>query len=554
MASGKWKKTNMIIVIVSICAIVLFLCAFCEIYKVYNITKIVQIGDPESLVDESVDSLELTRKEYVDDFEFLWKVVTEGMPIIEDYKTELNYDFKSNYNRYYNEIAKSQDDFEFLCKIKSVLNDIPSFHTCFKTERYYEYFYANCYMSNLLAADIKLPTMQKLWFQCCEENIKEYAKLSDSFVFSYIDGEYVFSAVYSQNDKYAENTVSKIDGKDIECFVKNTMSAYPLWYDFHKEKFYRPIIVFNEKTGERHELTLKDKNGMEKKEYIYYDIQFEYSMAYYDYYISDNVISNHYEVEKIEDNIIYCSVYDFSNNDGRELWKTLKEYCFMDDCNVILDLRGNNGGYIEYALSNIVTVLFSGNHTLKTDEWLYKSDSIKELSNTFSFYGILERSQNELKNSKEKNFDYLNYKNNFFIRNNEYKYNGLNTYSPKVYVLTSKTTGSAADNFVAGVREYPETTIIGDNTGGEMNGGHVIKSLPNSKLVFDFFPEIYFNKDGTNNSIYGTSPDVYSVLTKQGFFIKEQMLLNNIDAYSIDNRIKWDDTLLSAMNLIESDN
>ena len=76
-------------------------------------------------------------------------------------------------------------------------------------------------------------------------------------------------------------------------------------------------------------------------------------------------------------------------------------------------------------------------------------------------------------------------------------------------------------------------------------------SLPNSKLVYLYTPAKAFNSDGTDNSTYGTAPDIYAELSVSGFEKKQQLISEGIDPYTYENRLKWDDVLIKTLEIIK---
>lgn len=534
-----------------ILAVLVVLCGL-DLYKSKKILEAKTASSVSELNNIEVDSVQLSESDYLKDFEFLWEVISDGMPVIEDYKKAYNYDFCDNYDRYYQSILSVEDDYEFLCNIKSVLNDIPSFHTGFLFEDCEEIFYNSSYMSDTLKSDNKLFGTLKIWNEKCCEKSEYYVQTYSSVVFCYVNGEYVFSSVFSDADtyNYSGYKLKSIDGNDVEKFIKMTNSAYKLNFDFNKNKFYRSYIIFNNGIGDKKQITLIDDDGKELNLSISYDLIYEYSKAYNSSYVNEKTEYENYIIQEIDDNILYCQIDNFSNNDGRDLLKSLREYCFSENKEIILDLRNNTGGNVEYALNYIVPVLYSEQFKQINTSWLYKSSAVKELYNVFSFQGIGNKKIYELEKCKS-SLGYSQFTNGFYEHSMERVYKGLNPYSPGVCILVSHYTGSAADDFVSSASKFSQTTVIGENTGGEKYGGQAIKCLPKSKLVFEFFPEVYFNEDGANNSVYGTPPDIYSVLTYEGFMKREKMINDNIDVYSIENRLLWDDTLNIALELIK---
>ena len=89
-----------------------------------------------------------------------------------------------------------------------------------------------------------------------------------------------------------------------------------------------------------------------------------------------------------------------------------------------------------------------------------------------------------------------------------------------------------------------------------MGSSYVSVALPKSKLGFTYYPALSFNEDGTNNSVYGTTPHYYAPQFSLDDFITRNNMLNeygNGYAYAYENRIKWDSPLKYTVDMIKED-
>lgn len=59
------------------------------------------------------------------------------------------------------------------------------------------------------------------------------------------------------------------------------------------------------------------------------------------------------------------------------------------------------------------------------------------------------------------------------------------------------------------------------------------------------------NSDGTNNSIYGTSPDYYVPYTFESIAKRNQLPNDRIMVNEYQNRLKWDSVLAETINMIQ---
>lgn len=96
-----------------------------------------------------------------------------------------------------------------------------------------------------------------------------------------------------------------------------------------------------------------------------------------------------------------------------------------------------------------------------------------------------------------------------------------NNFEGKVYIIIDASNSSATFNFIDAVKQYKLGVIVGQKSGGNMQGinsnNFVFLSLPNTKLRVDI--PLVFNDPGYKRQDGGVSPD-YEVLTKQVDIVK----------------------------------
>ncbi|MDE6709705.1 MAG: hypothetical protein K2J76_04370, partial [Oscillospiraceae bacterium] len=119
-------------------------------------------------------------------------------------------------------------------------------------------------------------------------------------------------------------------------------------------------------------------------------------------------------------------------------------------------------------------------------------------------------------------------------------------------LLISDYTMSAADEFTAEFKRNGLGTVIGDdNTEGERYGSPDMKILDRSGLYFYFTEFMYINPDGTDNSVYGTAPDIYSDVSVENYFLREEIRSGGENSYTIENRLKWDSVFREAVEIFK---
>ncbi len=510
--------------------------------EVYKITGYLREEHPRKFVG----SIELTEKDWLEDFDYLWTSVTESMPLLETYRRETGYDFAAKKPFYMDKLRECSTDYDRMCVTESVLNDLPGAHTTFFRADYDEITGYSCINSEAVRTVPELHDMMTLW---ADENRKYYDSHKYSRVqFGYAEGRYMFSCSVSDSDCYGYELL-EIDGMSPREYIMENLSVYSLKYDVKRNQYYRPFIMFNENEGVKRSVTVKTTEGSLRTLELYSDLDFEYACTYGHVKVVDDIEKN-YEISDIDEHTVYISVDGFSGSRGEELSGLIRSRCFRDGISVILDLRNNGGGHTEYGRDYIYPALFSEDASSEDELYIYRSPAVKIIYS--GLYGIVQKIVHGYgKTDFSAGSD--NFKNRFILQNINYEYRGENQHSPEVYVLVSGNTASAADNFTAVVSELDRVTVIGTNTGGEKLGGQLMDCLPNSRLVYMFTPSLQFNSDGTDNSLYGTAPDIYAELTVSGFMKRESLLRDshhrNTDA--VEDRLVWDDVLIRALKAIK---
>ena len=188
-----------------------------------------------------------------------------------------------------------------------------------------------------------------------------------------------------------------------------------------------------------------------------------------------------------------------------------------------------------------------------SDDYTYNSESFVKISGDLKSVVYLMMS---LFDSNTYKLTYKNFNLSGFHYRMKEEINIKGGDAPKrdIYVLTGRNTISAADMFAEIAKEQENTLLIGSNTMGEgIFANYYMDILPNSKMVYLFIPSYAENTDGMDNSVYGTSPDIYSELSIENFIIQQELIENGEDPYTYENRLKWDNVLIKTLELIKED-
>lgn len=488
------------------------------------------------------------------DFEDMCNFLEKNVPFIYDYEELYGVGFEDMKNHYLQLVKSAETDFEYYAAVQGFVNNIPSGHFTlgypnpdyipalytYRTGDYPEFSGVCEYWENVIH----------------EECAKHYGGGFRVMPYYYIDGEYIQSEYFSaecETEYYGAKLISA-DGVPIDEFVLLSPLGNKLHYDFQNEKAFREMIVFNDSFGTECEVEYETESGERRSEKMYYGTKADIILSYIDYFywLDNNPNEDLGENENSEDNeadysagevfgeglyaytdseknILYLKLYDFTYG-GSEALKILDSGENPD--NIIIDLRDNGGG-----MESICNALAE---RLSDRDFEYGAE-VYSVEKPYD-----DTAKRALKPTFKTNFKklYSHYDSNSLTGKAEKKYS--------IFVLVSHPSLSAADRFASIVKDNGLGTVIGAfNSGGEGYGSPDLKVLEKSGLYFYFTPYKSLNKDGTDNSVYGTSPDIYAKIDREAFKKRDEQLMQGIDCSTYENRLKWDNVLLTAVEIIE---
>ena len=391
-----------------------------------------------------------------------------------------------------------------------------------------------------------------------------------STAYVYKDGKYLSESPLMFGKRKSVVSLEEINGENIHDYIKRKEVNINLGYDSANKRVYRFSVSINNGIGEEITATFKDHTGQSYtcKAYIVNkgsyaqkhniierngdfpsesfenisvrsDIEHEVSME-------KEVPGAFYACGDNKNNIGYINVLNFCNDAGKELKACVEEMRCYDS--IIIDLRNNGGGFPEYFNENLYAPLFSCD-TVDERVWYTKKKtaerSIYSIRSAYRWY-FDKHNHSSLADSLpfEASEKYFSTKRNYYCFGEAEK-------SAKVYLLTSNWTGSASDMFTAIMKDHELATVIGNNTAGEgIADTSYIDILPNSRISFMYTGSKAINSDGRVNSVFGTSPDIYSLQTAEGIAAKVMIKEDGVNLNSYTNRLKWDDVLIEAVGLI----
>lgn len=470
-------------------------------------------------VDINVNSgtlKELTDKEKIEDFEYLYNVIKNNYPYLEVVKRKTGYDWLNNKEEFKNMVLSSKDNIEFYHSIEKILYLLQNAHTGVIKPVLYP-MYKDAYKKLNYYAWKKILTNENInkKYSYWEKIIKDEKNIVP-IKFAYVEGKYIAYKNIDDEDNFKIYDIPKfsalieVNGILIDKYVLSKMDSMYLNYDFKRKKLKANdlIIYCNENEyvnlkfitldGKIIERNLKGENIKFKK---YNDLP--------------DKLYNTQIIEK--DKIAYIKIssfsYEYVDKDKEGIYsffKSIKDYPYL-----IIDIRGNGGGSESYYIENIVSPLIDKEMSA---EFYLLFRGGKEIRPFLTSKKILKKSINKLPKG-------LNYpeeiKDMFagFIKS-ERKIHPQNSvgFKGKIYLLVDDRVYSSAETFSAFSKASGFATLIGTETGGDGIGiDPAFLVLPNSGLLIRFSIDMGLNPDGTSNEEYHTQPDIYVEIKEKDF-------------------------------------
>lgn len=536
----KWTTVERIIFII------------CCIIVVVNVTYILY-SDRYRILKQyysnyDITPLNLTEEQKLEDFECYYNAIVSNFPMLQEYKEIFGYDFEAKKGYYQNQVKATTSDYEFFCVMQSIANELPSFHTDIVFPRFAQYETLGCYNMTPTLCNNKVYPASVYWDELLKnEYDKESMRGTVYKGYTYINGEY-FMIVDTDGVKKGTK-LTAVNGINVDEYVyENQFASVEKKYDTQHEKVYISRFYVNNKWGEKVTLTLEDREGNTYYQEAFCEKNMSaglfLQMVYGKQEQAPSVIDQYvYSYIDEAENVGYIRIETLSMIWAEEIETSLKE---MENCRaVILDLRDNYGGVQMMAQKYMYPLLFSENVSMKNKWYMIDSSDNKRiiwediLGLLFKFR-FRKADEGEVYSESEKEYLYT-YR--------SYNYEGEAKKEKDVYVLINGSTGSAADGFSAALKKT-SAVIIGENTNGEgLADSFVCDYLPNSGLVYIYMFGKAYNEDGTDNSLYGTAPDVYSYITPEGYGKCSEMISAGEDPFTFENRQKWDDVLIRALEM-----
>lgn len=217
-------------------------------------------------------------------------------------------------------------------------------------------------------------------------------------------------------------------------------------------------------------------------------------------------------------------VYNFFTSDAGDgsmaydlrLNSLMGEFLNKDVSELIVDLRYNSGGMMSTAINLGSMLVPDPDHS--------KVFSYTEYNENLTNYFNSEEYKKKYSDSPFVEFFNTSVK----VGNSSVPVQSLGSKLKRIYFLTGKSTASASEMVINGLKPYLPCVLIGELTVGKNVGSIVINDDDNKKNTYAFMPIVlkYFNKDRKSDFSTGFVPDmeVYDDLAHQLGDSREELL------------------------------
>lgn len=514
----------------------------------------------EKTYDPSYTYAELTPEQRLEDFDYFCEMVKTSLPNIYDMKELYGLSFFDRIPEYRQMVESCENDYQFTALMTYLINDLPSGHAGLIAPDYTDYFSVGYFRTETVGLKLGDNLRGKLeaFDKYLRKQQREYdAEQNSCCIFTYYSGEYVCSAA----DEFSRAIVLSIDGKNAaEAFCDTLAMSGQIFYDAQAKKPYRLRVMLCTKGSNPVQVEMKLPDGSVRTKTLYTDYDRCYSMQYQYYYAESYVDDNTDEIfaqipEATEDdisiieveeyNLAYVMLSSLEFSSGEALTNKLRQASSYE--NVIIDLRGNGGGVSSFWDNYIYPALY------KDDAHFEASGIVPDNSYTDRLYpgwfdGAASLSLSGLNFEKNAQrpadmYDCNNGKYKKYTFTHDLKGDPTLKYpeNRKVYYIVNNYTCSAADEIAQIVKECNLGMVVGSNTLGEGRIFGVCNDwLPNSLLMYNYSPCNIVDKQGVNNGIVGTMPDIYGGTTAQGLIASEMLDAQGKNSLHPDNRPLWD--------------
>jgi hypothetical protein len=450
-----------------------------------------------------VDPTEMGLTEWQEDWDYLYNFVKDNYPYlwVKDRMHDLNWlELKNEFDLM---IADVIDNEDFMCVIMQAVTALQNRHTHVLNPSRVKSDYilhADNYPLNLIFTEVTNDAAN-YWqpiYDTCLTRLNP--GIFDALI-AYEKGNYtIVDGSGSWEDLYGKGTIiTHVDGVPIDTAIKSCYAKDYFDYDYTRENTYLWRISPHT-FGEDAEFTLYNTTGHQNN--VTFNLLAGYSESPYTY-PSPLVSYTKYESESIG----YLYVNSFVTPAIESYFPGVLTFYneIKDYDHLIVDIRGNTGGYFSAWIDGIVGPLID--ETLLHEFYLgYKMTRyMKVFHERYMDVKVPKRDFDYLPPEvNSENFQLFKAWGNYGPDENNVNFTG------EIILLTDNVVYSAAEGFANFCKQTSFASIYGTTTGGDgLLLWPLYCVLPNSKIVINMASTLGLDINGEANEEVRTQPDVY---------------------------------------------
>ena len=504
----------------------------------------------------------LTKEQMLSDYEYLYDHLYTNSLVKDQAEKYLDFDYEKLHEEYKERISNCEDEYEFYSLLVSFNAKMPGGHSFVSAPQ--EHIYSTFPLGEQIGNKEVINTNYSYYKQF-EDRMFSY---DQKFVyFCYLNGEYI--TLYDNFDEeelipgIKDAKLLTLDGKDVNDMIGELDTIQKYSYDAGNDRMFVSELVFNDGVGKKYvaEIELPDGTIVTKDLYNcceHVTATYFKKRIYPNHFATEETTEEEnseeseeakpsepvrcYSIQKIpERNLVVIAISQCVSADTQaafdDITAALKE---VDATTIIVDNRNNKGGTFTFATDGICAAIFNHDYEYKSYSVAPKND-LTDLLYSNGFYSAF------LEHGLKRNDDNYTYYEDF-------SFSGKAEKEYDIYVLNGASTFSSGDILAGIMKDQPNVTTIGNNTGGEGYSGHPMEYyLPESKFPVTFAFSV--SKNHPDDNYLGTTADVF-VANGWDSWMKRREILDdpNFDGNikSFENRLKWDAVMIEAVRLIDS--
>jgi C-terminal processing protease CtpA/Prc len=465
--------------------------------------------DISSLIKfNDVHPWDMTKEDWVDDFNSFYDTMKDNFPYFWVKERMLGYNWLDLKEVYLKRLDEANGVSDVLSVFWDAVTALQDTHTSIWLPRWMSYhFREDGYFQQrepyktIFSDEVR--EANGYWKPLLDESYSERNGSSFEVLILYAKGDYVIiDGQGSWKEKYGYGTkVIAVNGTPIDSAIRDTYEKDLIKWDFNRNKPYQ-LSITPKLFGESAVFTLETVDG-EKK-----DVSFNAS-NYYEYsnifnYPSEWLTTRVWTSKKIA--YIRFRNFELDNVDEEMHEYLLAFYRKVKDYDhLIIDVRGNTGGWKQVWVDNIISPLIKEKMTSNMFLGYRKGDYVNLFRQEAGIVRTVAKESFGRLPLEVFNDDFTVYDFNITVEPS-----GSIDFNAKISLLIDNSTWSASAAFALFCKETGFATLYGTATKGEaVSSGTIFYVLPNSKIVVRFNPCLGIDYTGSSCEEVKVQPDVY---------------------------------------------